>query len=207
VVFGIWRILKVRRRSIFVLTDENDVVPVSARVPITVSEVTFDNVDGVLDFRGEGYARIFRRYLNEGQYGAYAWLGSRVVGHAWAKVCHEPSCRVNGYMDLSQGEALIHFCNVREDHRGKNIYPATLGSLCKRLFSEANVSRVLIDTEVTNKASLRGITKVGFRPLGTGLYAQFRGRLVFKHFTRWQDVSRAREQRRYKPYRTHDQNE
>jgi len=183
---------------VFVLTNAEGIVPVSARVPITISRITSDNVERVQDFRNEVHVGTFHRHLDEGQYGVYAWLGSRVVGHAWAKVCHEPSCRVNGYMDLSHGEALIHFCNVREDHRGKNIYPAMLASLCKRLFSEANVSRVLIDTEVRNKASSRGIAKVGFQSLGTGLYVQFGGRLVFNWFVRSLNAARARYQARFR---------
>ena len=88
---------------------------------------------------------------------------------------------MNGYIKISQNEALIHYCNVSESHRGKNIYPAMLAALCQRLFSEVKVRRVLIDTEVDNKASLRGIANVGFKPLGKGTYIQFRGWLIYKN--------------------------
>ena len=176
---------KVRRQRVFYISNPNNVTTVDTKAAIAITEVTFDNVGRVVDFRSEGYARAFHRFLEEGQYGVYAWLESKVVGHAWAKICGSCHCRVNGYMDIRQNEALIHFCNVREDQRGQNIYPAMLAILCQRLFAEANVSRVLIDTELDNKASLRGIVKAGFNPLGTGLYVQFLGHLIFKHFVPW----------------------
>ena len=131
---------------------------------------------------GEAEAKAFRRFLQEGQYGIYAKLNEKVVGHAWAKACTENHCIVNGYMDISEGEALIHFCNVSECERGGNTYPAMLITLCRRLFCEAQVSRVIIDTEADNHASLRGIVKVGFKLFGMGTYFQFCGRLLFKRF-------------------------
>ncbi len=172
---------KLRRQQVFFLDTSNDINPISVAADIKLSEITFDNVEHVKDFRSEEHVATFLRFLEEGQYGIYAWIDSKVVGHAWAKVCKKHYCKVNGYIKISQNEALIHYCNVSESHRGKNIYPAMLAALCQRLFSEAKVRRVLIDTEVDNKASLRGIAKVGFKPLGKGTYIQFGGQLIYKH--------------------------
>jgi|GEM_PF-1520375 RimJ/RimL family protein N-acetyltransferase len=177
----IYNILKIKRQLIFSLDNPNDInfVPVKAEVDIT--EITFDNVEHVADFREKEHISAFLKFLEEGQYGVYAWIGSQVVGHAWAKVCKKDHCRVNGYMDIYQNEAFIHYCHVSKDYRGKNIYPAMVATLCQKLFSDAMVKRVLIDTEVDNRASLRGISKVGFKPLGKGVYVQFLGRLIYKH--------------------------
>lgn len=177
------KLFKVRRILIFYLDDLSDIIPINSKVKICISEVSFDNVERVTDFRKKKHEAIFRKYLEEGQYGVYAWIDLKVVGHAWAKVCKRSRCRINRYMDISQNVALIHYCNVSEERRGQNIYPSMLVALCRRLFLQANVNRVLIDTEVDNKASLLGLVKVGFKLLGTGIYVQFRGRLLFKRFT------------------------
>lgn len=173
---------KVRRQQVFFLANPKDINAISVVADIKFMEITFDNVEHVTDFRCEEHAAAFLRFLEEGQYGIYAWIDSKVVGHAWAKVSKKRRCKVNGYIKISQNEALIHYCNVSKSHRGKNIYPAMLAALCLRLFSEVKVRCVLIDTEVDNKAALRGIAKVGFKPLGKGTYIQFGGRLIYKSF-------------------------
>jgi len=173
---------KIRRQKVFYLTSPDDINVVAARKKIDLIDVMLSNVDFVKEFRDEAQVKLFRRFLKKGQYGVYAKFNEKVIGHAWAKVCRKHRCRVNGYMDISKDEALIHCCNVNKYHRGNNIYPNMLMVLCRRLFYEAKVGCVIIDTEVNNHASLRGIAKVGFKPLGLGTYFQFRGRLLFKHF-------------------------
>lgn len=182
-VSRIWQTFLIRRQQIFCLISPGDIVAVQVKATVSITEVSPKNVERVTDFKSEILATTFRGFLEEGQYGVYAWLESKVVGHAWAKVCRQSHCRVNGYMDIYQGDALIHYCNVSKAQRGQNIYPLMLVALCRCLFSQARVSRILIDTEVSNSASLRGITKVGFEPLGTGTYVQLGGHLLFKHFT------------------------
>jgi len=177
----IQRMFKVRHQRIFYLDNVNDIISVNAKVEIDIQEVTFENVESVTDFRTREHVATFRRYLEQGQYGIYAWLDSKVVGHAWAKACVWQRCRVNRYMDIHQGEALIHYCNVSEEQRGENVYPAMLVRLCQKLFCEANVTKVIIDTSPNNKASLQGILKVGFKPVGLGLYVQFGRWLLFEH--------------------------
>ena len=173
----------IRRQQIFCLTSPGDIAAGQVKATVSITEVSPKNVARVTDFRAKPFITRFRSFLEEGQYGVYAWLESKVVGHAWAKVCRQSHCRVNGYMDIYQGDALIHYCNVSKAQRGQNIYPLMLVALCQCLFSQARVSRILIDTEVSNSASLRGITKAGFEPLGTGTYVQFGGHLLFKRFT------------------------
>ena len=177
--------VNLRRHRVFCLNDYHDLIDVSPRIGVEISPITFGNVQRVAEFRGLRHVRFFQEYLKQGQHGVYARVGPKVVGHAWAKVCTDSRCRVNRYMDISCGEALIHACQVHQPHRGNNIYPVMLVALCRRLFSEGRVHRILIDTETHNYASLRGIAKVGFKPLGTGYYLQFMGRLLFQHFADW----------------------
>ncbi|HUT35659.1 MAG TPA: GNAT family N-acetyltransferase [Planctomycetota bacterium] len=171
-------IIRVRRQQLFELTDPADILAVQPKLDIAMVFVTEENVDRVTDFRDETVAAAFRGFLREGQLGVYAVAGGRVVGHAWALVCARERCRANGYLALRQGEACIHFCQVREERRGRNVYPAMLVALCGRLFQEAKVRRVIIDAALDNTASLRGIRKVGFRPTERRLYVQLAGRLL-----------------------------
>ena len=173
--------LKVRRQKIYFIDDINELRDIYLNDDVRFSDITFDNVEHIKDFRSEKLITTFSEFLEDGQYGIYACMDSKVVGHAWAKVCTTQNTKVNGYINIFQNEALIHFCNVCEKHRGQNIYPAMLKILCQRLFSEAKILRVLIDTEMDNKSSLRGIRKVGFKSLGIGVYVQLLGRLIYKH--------------------------
>lgn len=176
-------LFKVRRTLVFYLGDPGDIIPINSKAKISISGVSFDNVEHITDFRSEKHEAMFRKYLEEGECGVYAWLDSKVVGHVWAKVCKRSRCRIKGYMDISQSEAMIHFANVSEEQRGKNIHPSMLVALCRYLFSEEKVNRILIEMEVDNRAALRGPIKVGFKLLCTGTYVKFRGRLLFKYFT------------------------
>jgi hypothetical protein len=180
----ITRMFRVRRQRVFYISDSQDIVPVNMKADFNISDVTLDNVHRVTDFRGQEHSVRSCKLLEEGQYGIYAWRDSNVVGHGWAKICMQRRCRVNGYFDIYQGEAFIHYCNVKGDQRGQNIYPAILAALCQHLLGQAKVKRVIIDTEIDNEASLRGISKVGFKLLGTGTFLQIGSRLLLKHFVR-----------------------
>ncbi len=173
------RIIRVRKQLIFHMNDINDLTEIKAINGLEIRPITPENVESVRDFRDEMYVQKFRMLLKNSQIGVYAWLNSKVVGHAWAKVCTHGKCRLNGYFDLSANETAIHTCNVKSELRGKNIYPAMLSALCRHLLCEVSVSRVLIDTAEDNAASLRGIAKVGFwAPKGLGVYIQVFGHLV-----------------------------
>jgi len=170
-------IVKVRRQELFELAAPGSIVHVTAKMHISIECVSYDNVGYAADFRDDTVVRRFRCFLDEGQWGVYATADSKVVGHAWAIVCRGRSRMANHYMKLQSGECLIHFCSVEPSCRGKNIYPAMLVALCRRLFEEAGVQRIVIDTEVDNVPALQSIRKVGFSPLGRRVYLQL-GRLL-----------------------------
>ena len=124
----------------------------------------------------------FRRYFEQGQPGVCAWHDADVVGYVWAQVCSKKRCRVHGYLDVGRDEAVLHSSYVREDMRGKNMYPAMMVSVCQRLFSERKVSRILVDVATHKGSALRSMAKTGFSCIGTGTYVQFCGYLVFSRF-------------------------
>lgn len=179
----IQQMFKVARYRIFILGSPNDIIAVPARINIDISVVTFDNVDRAKDFRSDNIVCLFRRWLEDGSYGVYAWHESKVVGHLWAKVCRKRKCRLMGYMDVSQNEALLVWGAVSQKYRGKRIFTAMLVDLCRRLFTEARVSKIIADPEIDNDASLRAFRKIGFKEIGTGTYFSVRGRLIYHRFT------------------------
>lgn len=172
-------IFKTRHQLVFSL-DQHDSHSVAAPKGIVFTEVTLDNVDHVLNFRDFDHLKNFKKFLEDGQVGIYAWLDSKVVGHGWAKLCNEECCRVNGYMDILHEEALIHYCSVSDEFRGNGIYSSMLIALCNMLFSKG-ARHILIDTEIDNIASCRGISKAGFKLRRRYFVIQYNDRLLYRY--------------------------
>ncbi len=151
------------RERIFAVEEPGGIAPVEPTLPVSLCDVTAENVGLVAGFRGDGIARVLAAYLDAGQYGVYAVADGEVVGHVWAAVAREKSVLVNSYLRVSPGQAAVHFGRVREDCRGNRLLPAMMVRVCTRAFREAGVDRVLVNADVTNEASIRAIERMGFR--------------------------------------------
>jgi len=173
------RILLIRKQKIFIIQNKKELKKVSPKIKVHITEINFNNLEYLKDFRGEEYINKFKKFLIENQIGIYAWNNNKVIGHAWAFICKEKRCKVNRYIYIKEGEALIHFCNVKEEYRGKNIYPFMLTNLSNFLFTSDRLNKILIDTEKDNISSIKGIEKAGFTFIGTGTYFQILGKLVY----------------------------
>lgn len=173
-------LFKATRREVFVCTRLEELHQRAPRIPVCIENITCDNASGVRDFRDDVEVSVFRGFLEQGQVGVYATLDGKVVGHAWAMSCNLERSMANGYFELHKGESFIHFCNVKASCRRQGIYQAMLFALCKRLLNEAKVKRVFIDTKLGNLASVRGIQRVGFKPVGQFLYFQLVNRLIYR---------------------------
>jgi RimJ/RimL family protein N-acetyltransferase len=171
--------VRLRRQRVFALDLSDQLQEVAARIPVEMIPVDENNVELARSFRTAHTIGNFTQFLRQGYLGLYAAAAGGVVGHAWAAICREEPFCVCGYFQLRPGEALILYCNVVETSRGQQIYPAMLAALTRRIFKETMTRRVLVDTAVDNHASLHGIVKAGFRPVGTGTYLQIRGHLIF----------------------------
>ncbi|NQT04254.1 MAG: GNAT family N-acetyltransferase [Planctomycetes bacterium] len=180
IIQKISNLFRIRRQQVFVCIDFEELQDRLPRIPISIEDITYANVHRVTDFRDQARVASFHGFLDQVQIGVYAILDSKVVGHAWAIICRDKRIKANGYFRLCSGEALIHYCNVKPSCRGCGIYQVMLFNLCNRLFNEERLDKVYIDTEVDNNAALRGMQKVGFRPLGQYMYFQFRNRLIYK---------------------------
>ena len=58
-----------------------------------------------------------------------------------------------------------------------------LRELALLLFTSTAIHRVLVDSEIANTPSLRGIAKAGFRPLASATYVQV-GSCLLLHWVR-----------------------
>jgi len=181
--------LKFIRVKILVLNAPFELMDLPSRKDIMITQVTFDNLTAITDFRSKDILPTFRDFLEEGDIGVYAYRNSKVVGHLWGKVCRQESCRVHGYFDIARDEALILYGNVSEDCRGLRIFESMMITLCHLLFSKAKVSRILADPWVDNVPSWKGILKVGFKQDGVGTYIQFGHILVFRHISKMDKCS------------------
>lgn len=62
-------------------------------------------------------------------------------------------------------------CWTHENHRGKGIYPAVLSKIC----TDYTQKNIYIFTKKENRASQKGIEKVGFKQFATGSKSKYLG--------------------------------
>lgn len=164
---------RIRRQMIYRVDRPAQLASFEPAPDLTLAPITRETVDDVLSFRAASTARSFRRLLDWEDVGIYARIDGVVRGHAWSGSAR----RVGGYFDAHADEGFIHYCNVDAACRGRGLYPRMLVALTRQLFDDG-AARVLIDTEVTNIASQRGLLKAGFRPVAHGVFTQLGGRLI-----------------------------
>lgn len=127
--------------------------------------ITLSNAHRVCEFRPERTALTFQRFLERGDFGLFAINENSVVGHAWMSAPRPQSHRGQGYVPLAEGESLIFYCNVATSHRGRGIFKAMISGLAAQHLQRGDQARLLIDTEISNAPSRRGIIGAGFRPV------------------------------------------
>lgn len=154
--------------------------PTSTPVPDTgafdIRPITAANADDVLSFRDRELATTFRRFLDEARVGVFAYVDGRAVAHAWITPVAVRGETANGYFRLAPGDALIHYCHVAPDMRGRGLFGATIRRLTADTLAAHPDGRVLIDTGSDNRASQRGIVKAGFEALGDRHVVRVAGR-------------------------------
>jgi GNAT superfamily N-acetyltransferase len=102
--------------------------------------------------------------LAQGEVCISGWAGSELAFYLWVQFKHRRLARLT-CVPLAKSRAAIYRAFTREDFRGRRIYPAGLQFACDWLAGQG-IRRVLIDHDVRNLASEKGIVAAGFRPLG-----------------------------------------
>ena len=161
---------KIGLAEVFYLERPDDIKSVISVPGLSFSRITKENVWKVLDFRDEGCLKTFEVYLRQGNYGIFAILNGKVVGHVWAIYSEENDFTASRFITLAKGEILTYYSNVNPIFRGKNIYPAMMAELSRQLFDVFKPKRILGDIEIDNIPAIKGIVKSGFRHLGYANY-------------------------------------
>lgn len=132
-----------------------NVIPHTARVPITLEPITEENAGIAKTLRGEIYAKQFCEQLTMGDFGYYACVDGTPVGYGWGK--HAGSD--DYFFKIADGCCYLCRFFVHESMRGQGIYPALITALIER---ESDCDHFYIAVERGNEASERGLKKVGF---------------------------------------------
>jgi predicted acetyltransferase len=131
------------------------------QLDIQIKQVIINNVNDILSYKGKSYAREYKNNLKKGYTGFYAYLDSKVIGHAWGTInLTNKIQKVRGYFKLPQDSAFIFHCAVHPDYRGKKIYQTLLINLYNRLYS-IGAQSIYIDTDMNNIPSQKAIEKTG----------------------------------------------
>lgn len=167
--------------DVFEITSPKDFAVTDPAVPCSFVPITSTNCSRVLEFRDQSRLKEYRNKLARGEIGSFVETGNRMVAGIWATMnsASAPIC-VRSYMPLAHSEALIHDIVTGDDLRGMGIGPFMVAKMALVLLGEYNVSKIIIDVSVRNRASLRMMCKAGLTPKRQMLYVSAFGRLTFR---------------------------
>lgn len=156
------KVLTVRKMLLYKL-NFNKLNDIKCKCPINVEMINIENAYKVLNFRDANIESCFKNMFNNKEIGIYGILNNQAVAHAWCMVNNDKAMKKFPPFYKTKSEiAYIHFCNVKEDLRGNNIYPYLLYNLIKIVNENYNIDTFYIDTDDYNVSSQNGIKKLGF---------------------------------------------
>jgi len=144
--------------------DPDDFKPFSRiRGQFSIEPITDENIPDVSVRFSMGKVPVFYEKLHQGNYGILVRHKSEVVGYMWYKDYHAPEkIKAGGYVPLQGRFTHIHFGQVAREVRGRGLQLLMLTNLVQSAY-ERGISRIFTDTQQTNRVSISGIAKVGFR--------------------------------------------
>ncbi|MBN1764018.1 MAG: GNAT family N-acetyltransferase [Sedimentisphaerales bacterium] len=113
--------------------------------------------------RGDEMVREVNKLFSRG---CELWMGQldgKLAGICWS--CSRKK-RSDYFVPLEESDATILSCFVLPVFRGRKIYPSMLETMVNTLLSRDQICNVYIDCKSWNTASIRGIQKAGFIPVG-----------------------------------------
>lgn len=159
-----------RRRNLLLDFDLAGVIPdLIASKPIVFRQATRADLAALLaDPRQDLHREAARRFTELFESGDSCFVGLLDGRFVYRAAAVTRRWRIAGrrYMKLGHAKATIMSCFTVEDQRGQGIYPAALVAQL-RLLQSNGISRVFINVEETNAASISGIQKAGFKRLGS----------------------------------------
>jgi RimJ/RimL family protein N-acetyltransferase len=123
-----------------------------------------DNYFRVRDFRSEDRISEYGGKIARNEVGFFAECDGKMVGSIWATWNRTPAPTIaRAHVRLMPNEALIHDIVTGESFRGMGVGPFMVGRLASALLGEYGVSKIIIDVNVKNRASLRMMEKAGLQ--------------------------------------------
>jgi len=165
---GILRRLANRTRLIVLQAPRNDFSPACPegcallRVSSAASAADRDLAKEVMRAAGEPDGLVAPRLANGDEF--FGWLvGDRVASFGWVTY----KDRMIGPVRLpkASGRAFLYNFHTLEEYRGRRFYPALLLAM-RHVLGREKVTEFVIDVDVRNTASARGIEKGGFALVG-----------------------------------------
>lgn len=151
---------------------------------VRIDERTYGRVR---EFRSTDRMEEYHQKVARNEIGYFAEYAGKMVGSIWASINREEKPAVTrNHIRLLPNEALIHDIVTSESCKGQGIGPFMVGSIISVLFSEYRVSRIIIDVNRNNYASLRMMEKIGLKASEQAFYISLLGRLAFEKIL-WQD--------------------
>jgi ribosomal protein S18 acetylase RimI-like enzyme len=129
-----------------------------ARIAGAASAVDLDLAKEAMRAAGEPTGLVAPRFARGDEF--FGWLvGGRVVSFGWATY----QGRTIGPIQLAEasGRAFLYNFHTLEEYRGRRFYPALLLAM-RHILGREKVTEFVIDVDVRNTASARGIEKGGF---------------------------------------------
>jgi RimJ/RimL family protein N-acetyltransferase len=143
--------------------------------------ITLDNYFRVGDFRDQDRIPEYRNKLAHKELGFFAEVDGQIVGSIWATInnLRTPSV-ARAHIRLMPDEALIHDIVTGEKFKGKGVGPFMVARISSVLLKEYAVSRIIIDVNSRNHASLRMMEKAGLRVRQQALYVSVFEKLTYE---------------------------
>lgn len=111
---------------------------------------------------GTDSASTFRRRLSPWTRCYVIDDGTRFLHASWVTTSRAWTSEIRACISPPVGDSYVYESFTRPETRGRGIYPFALLSICAQM-AEQGVGRVWVGVEADNAASIRAITKAGFR--------------------------------------------
>ena len=143
------------------LLDADNFQYVRSNVELEFIRITKENYKLVENLKCD--SKIESKQLKNANVGFFALYNKKVIGYGWYK--DKNSKFHDTFYKMNKADNVCYLCRffVSEDMRGKNIYPAMISNLIEYHKKENTDAKYYISAYSDNIASIKGLSKVGFK--------------------------------------------
>jgi hypothetical protein len=165
----------------FLISGINDFKTLEPRIKCTFIPITLDNYHRVVDFREGNRISEYKDKLLNKEIGYFTKHNQHMIGSIWATInTTDVPHVVRTYMRLMPNEGLIHDIVSGTKWRGMGVGPFMVSGMAAVLLKEYGLSRIIIDVNIRNRASLRMMDRLGLRIHNKTLNVSAFGRLLLQ---------------------------